>query len=435
MTYDLKEQKRWYWYDWANSAFTTTVVTLLFGPYITALAKAASDAQGNIDVMGFKLDHGSYWATLISMSVITQVLVLPVLGSIADSSPRKKWLLGGLCYTGVIATLCMFFLQGDMYILGGQLFLIANLAFGAGNVVYNSFLPEIASEKDRDTVSSKGYALGYLGGGILLALNLVLLTFAEQLGITVGMAVRISLASAGVWWGLFALIPLTGLKNRTPLRQRVPGKSIIVESFKELIHTVRDMFGYKQTLLYFLSYLFYNDAVQTVISLAGQFGAEELKIEQKNLTLAILMVQLVAFPGAMSFNWLASKITSKWAIFTALVLWIVVVYSMYAFVNDTRGFFIAAAVVAVVMGGTQALSRSLFSLMIPKGREAAYFSLYEIGDKGTSWMGPLVFAVVRNETKSYRAGIVSLLGLFVIGLVVLYFVNVRKATEEAGNAA
>lgn len=434
MTYDLKEQKRWYWYDWANSAFTTTVVTLLFGPYITALAKAASDAQGNIDVMGFKLDHGSYWATLISMSVITQVLVLPVLGSIADSSPRKKWLLGGLCYTGVIATLCMFFLQGDMYILGGQLFLIANLAFGAGNVVYNSFLPEIASEKDRDTVSSKGYALGYLGGGILLALNLVLLTFAEQLGITVGMAVRISLASAGVWWGLFALIPLTGLKNRTPLRQRVPGKSIIVESFKELIHTVRDMFGYKQTLLYFLSYLFYNDAVQTVISLAGQFGAEELKIEQKNLTLAILMVQLVAFPGAMSFNWLASKITSKWAIFTALVLWIVVVYSMYAFVNDTRGFFIAAAVVAVVMGGTQALSRSLFSLMIPKGREAAYFSLYEIGDKGTSWMGPLVFAVVRNETKSYRAGIVSLLGLFVIGLVVLYFVNVRKATEEAGNA-
>ena len=160
-----------------------------------------------------------------------------------------------------------------------------------------------------------------------------------------------------------------------------------------------------------------------------------MKIEQKNLTLAILMVQLVAFPGAMSFNWLASKITSKWAIFTALVLWIVVVYSMYAFVYDTRGFFIAAAVVAVVMGGTQALSRSLFSLMIPKGREAAYFSLYEIGDKGTSWMGPLVFAVVRNETKSYRAGIVSLLGLFVIGLVVLYFVNVRKATEEAGNAA
>ncbi len=432
-TYDIKEQKRWYWYDWANSAFTTTVVTLLFGPYITALAKAGSDAQGNIDLFGFKLDHGSYWATLISLSVISQVLVLPVLGSIADTSPRKKWLLGGLCYTGVIATLCMFFLQGDMYMFGGQLFLIANLAFGAGNVVYNSFLPEIASEQDRDTVSSKGYALGYLGGGLLLALNLGLLMSTEKLGITTGMAVRISLASAGIWWGLFALIPLTGLKNRTPLRQRIPGKSVIVESFKELGGTIKHMFGYKQTLIFMGAYLFYNDAVQTVISLAGQFGAEELKMEQSSLTLAILMVQLVAFPGAMGFNWLASKITSKWAIFTALCLWIVVVYSMYAFVTDNKGFFIAAAVVAIVMGGTQALSRSLFSLMIPKGREAAYFSLYEIGDKGTSWMGPAVFAVVRNMTKSYRVGILSLLALFIVGLILLYFVNVKKAAAEAGN--
>jgi MFS transporter, UMF1 family len=432
-TYDLKEQKRWYWYDWANSAFTTTVVTLLFGPYITALAKAASDAQGNINVFGFMLDHGSYWATLVSVSVMTQVAVLPVLGSIADSSPRKKWLLGGLCYTGVIATICMFFLQGDMYMLGGLLFLISNLAFGAGNVVYNSFLPEIAPEDQRDAVSSKGYALGYLGGGLLLALNLALLSFAEKLGITTGMAVRISLASAGVWWGGFALIPLFGLKNRTPLRQRIPGKSVILESFKELGETIRHMFGYKQTLIYLCSYLFYNDAVQTVITLAGQFGAEELKIGQSQLTLAILMVQLVAFPGAMSFNWLASKITSKWAIFTALCIWTVVVYSMYAFVEDTKGFFIAAAVVAVVMGGTQALSRSLFSLMIPKGREAAYFSLYEIGDKGTSWMGPMVFAVVRNMTKSYRAGILSLLALFLIGMVLLYFVNVKKAAAEAGN--
>jgi UMF1 family MFS transporter len=431
--YDLKEQKRWYWYDWANSAFTTTVVTLLFGPYITALAKAGSDAQGNIRVFGFLLDHGSYWSSLIALSVITQVMVLPVLGSIADSSPRKKWLLAGLCYTGVIATLCMFFLQGSMYMLGGLLFLIANLAFGAGNVVYNSFLPEIAPEDQRDTVSSKGYALGYLGGGILLALNLVLLMSAEKLGITTGMAVRISLASAGVWWGLFALIPLTGLKNRTPLRQRIPGKSVVIESFKELGGTIRNILGYKQTLIFFCSYLFYNDAVQTVISLAGQFGAEELKMEQSSLTLAILMVQLVAFPGAMGFNWLASKITSKWAIFTALCLWTLVVYAMYAFVQSTQGFFIAAAVVAVVMGGTQALSRSLFSLMIPKGREAAYFSLYEIGDKGTSWMGPLVFAVVRNETKSYRAGILSLVGLFAAGIVLLYFVNVRKAAAEAGN--
>jgi UMF1 family MFS transporter len=431
--YDPREQRRWYWYDWANSAFTTTVVTLFFGPYITSIAKSAADANGNIDFFGIKLDHGSYWATLVSLSVMTQVLVLPVLGSIADSSPRKKWLLGGLAYTGALATMSMYFLQGDHYMTGGMLFLLANLAFGAGNVVYNSFLPEIASEEERDAVSSKGYALGYLGGGILLGINLILFMNAEKVGLTTGHAVRISLASAGLWWGGFALIPLTGLKSRTPRVKRIPGQSVVLQSFKELGHTVKDLFGYKQTLLYLCAYLFFNDAVQTVITLAGQFGAEELKIEQANLTAAILMVQLVAFPGAMIFNWLAKRVTAKWAIFTALALWTCVVVAMYAVVNSTLGFFIAAAVVAIVMGGTQALSRSLFSLMIPKGREAAYFSLYEISDKGTSWLGPAVFAIVRNQTKSYRAGILSLVALFVIGMFLLYFVDVKKAAQAAGN--
>ncbi len=431
--YDRREQKSWYWYDWANSAFTTTVVTLFFGPYITSIAKNAADADGNIDFFGFKLDHGSYWATLISLSVMTQVLVLPVLGSIADSSPRKKWLLGGLAYTGALSTMAMFFLQGDHFLTGGMLFLLANLAFGAGNVVYNSFLPDIASEEDRDAVSSKGFAMGYVGGGLLLALNLGLFLNAERVGLSTGLAVRISLASAGLWWGGFSLIPLFGLRKRTPRVQRIPGVNVVLQSFKELGHTIKDMFGYKQTLLYLCAYLFFNDAIQTVITLAGQFGAEELKIEQSNLTAAILMVQLVAFPGAMGFNWLASKITAKWAIFTALALWTAVVFAMYSIVYTTTGFFIAAAIVALVMGGSQALSRSLFSLMIPKGREAAYFSLYEISDKGTSWLGPAIFAVVRNETKSYRAGILSLIALFVIGMILLWGVDVKRATKEAGN--
>ena len=429
----LAEQKKWYWYDWANSAFTTTVVTLFFGPYITSIAKAGADANGNINIFGVLLDHGSYWATLVSLSVMSQVLVLPMLGSIADSSPRKKWLLGGLAYTGAAATMSMYFLKGDHYLVGGFLFLLANLCFGAGNVVYNSFLPELASEDERDAVSSKGYALGYIGGATLLILNLGLFLNAGKLGLDTGHAVRICLASAGLWWAVFALIPMTGLKNHPPRVQRVPGENVIVQSFKELGHTVKDMFGYKQTLLYLCAYLFFNDAVQTVITLAGQFGAEELKMEQSDLTAAILMVQIVAVPGAMIFSWLAKRITAKWAIFTALVLWTCVVVAMYALVYSTKGFFIAAAVVAIVMGGTQALSRSLFSLMIPKGREAAYFSLYEVSDKGTSWLGPALFAIVRNQTHSYREGILSLVALFVIGMLLLWFVDVRKATAAAGN--
>ena len=429
--FDVREQKRWYWYDWANSAFTTTVVTLLFGPYITSVAKAAADAQGNIDVFGFWLDYRAYYADLVALSVITQVLVLPVLGSIADSSPRKKWLLAGLCYTGSLATMAMFFIEGRQYLFGGGLFLIANLAFGGSNVVYNSFLPEIASEKDRDAVSSKGYALGYVGGALLLAINLAVFTFADKLGISTGLAVRLSLASAGVWWGGFALIPLFGLRNRPPLRPRIAGRNVVIESFRNLGQTIAHMFGYKETLLYMCAYLFFNDAVQTVITLAGQFGSEELKIPQATLTAVILMVQIVAMPGALIFGRLASKITTKWAIFTALAIWSLVVLAMWGVVTDTKGFVIAAFVVAIVMGGTQALSRSLYSLLIPAGREAAYFSLYEIGDKGTSWIGPTIFGIVLTQTKSYRSGILSLVGLFAIGMILLFFVNVKKATEEA----
>ena len=431
----LKERRAWYWYDWANSAFTTTVVTLFFGPFITSVAKAAADAQGNVQILGLNVEYGAYWGWLVSLSVITQVLVLPVLGQIADSSPRKKWLLAGLCYTGAVATVGMYFIHPGDFVFGGQMFLIANLAFGGSNVVYNSFLSDLAPEDERDSVSSKGFALGYLGGGLLLALNLALYTFADRLGISGGVAVRLSLASAGVWWGGFALITFFGLKNRPPLKPRVAGKSILLQGFVELAHTIRSMFGYKQTLLFVVAYLFFNDAVQTVITLAGQFGSEELHIEQGTLTAVILMVQLLAFPGAMLFSWVARRITTKWAIVTTLVLWILVVLAMYGVVYDTRGFVIAGAVVALVLGGTQALTRSLYSQLIPTGHEAAYFSLYEIGDKGTSWIGPAVFAIVRTETHSYRAGILTLPMLFIIGMALLVFVNVPKATQEARGRA
>ena len=431
----LKEQRSWYWYDWANSAFTTTVVTLFFGPFITSVAQSAADKQGNVYVLGLPVEYGAYWGWVVTLSVITQVLVLPVLGQIADSSPRKKWLLAGLCYMGVLATIAMFFIHPGDFIYGAQMFLIANLAFGGSNVVYNSFLSDIAPESERDTVSSKGFAFGYLGGGLLLALNLALYTFAERLGISSGMAVRLSLASAGVWWGAFALITFFGLRNRPPLKPRLAGKSILLQGFVELWHTIRNMFHYKQTLLFVCAYLFFNDAVQTVITLAGLFGAEELKIEQGTLTAVILMVQLLAFPGAMIFNWVAAKISAKWAIAVTLVLWILVVLAMYGIVYDTRGFVIAGAVVALVLGGTQALTRSLYSQLIPTGHEAAYFSLYEIGDKGTSWIGPAVFATVRTYTHSYRAGILTLPVLFAIGLALLVFVNVQKATREARGAA
>ena len=228
------------------------------------------------------------------------------MGTIADFSPNKKRLLALCAYTGAAATVAMFTLEGSSYLLGGFLFLVANLAFGASIVVYNSFLPEISEPEERDNVSSKGWGFGYLGGGIVLALNLALFANAAKLGLSEGLAVRISLASAGIWWGLFTLVPLFGLKNRPPARKRAPGESLS-NGFKQLVRTLRDMRHYPQTLTFLIAYLIYNDAVQAVITLSGQFGSDELKIPMGTLTMAILMVQFLAFAGALLFNLISRR--------------------------------------------------------------------------------------------------------------------------------
>ena len=421
--HSAREQRGWYCYDWANSAFFTSV------------AKASADEKGFVHPFGIPIDTGSLWGYLIALSVMTQILVLPVLGAIADYSTRKKSLLGVLTYIGAAATACMFFVQSGNYLLGGALFLVANLAAGAGVVIYNSFLPDIAPEDQRDSVSSKGFAVGYIGGGLLLVLNLVLYTNAESFGLSEGLAVRISLLSAGLWWAGFALIPMFVLRNRAPRHALPPGENILATGFKQIVATLKDMRNYPQTLTFLIAYLIYNDAIQAVISLAGQFATEELKMPLGDLTKAILLVQFTAMPGAMLFNFVASKTSAKKAVMVTLAIWAVIVTAMYAVVTTSAGFFIAAAVVALVLGGSQALSRSLYSLMIPKGREAEYFSLYEISDKGTSWLAPLIFGLVRQATQSYRTAILSLIVFFVAGLLVLMRVNVRKAAIEAGNEA
>jgi UMF1 family MFS transporter len=419
-------------YDWANSTFASTVVTLFLGPYLTALAKAAAGADGRVHPLGIPVDPRSWWGYLISISVVTQIFALPIAGTIADFSPNKKRLMAMFAYTGALSTTAMFFLQGNDYIAGGVLFLIANLAFGASIVVYNSFLPDIAPPEERDAVSSTGWGIGYLGGGLLLALNLALFTKAKALGLTESMAVRINLASAGVWWALFSLIPLAAIRNRPPGRARGLGEGL-TKTFREFAGTVRDMRHYPHTLRFLVAYLLYNDAVQAVITLSAQFGSDELKISMADLTGVILMVQFVAFFGSFLFDWIARAIGAKAAVIVSLLIWTGVLVSMYVSVRTEMQFFIVAAVVAIVLGGTQALSRSLYSLMIPKGREAEYFGVYEISDKGTSWLCPLLFALALQFTGNYRLAILSLITFFAAGLLVLVTVNVRQAAAEAAN--
>jgi UMF1 family MFS transporter len=433
-TYSAREQRGWYMYDFANSAFSTTVVTLFLGPYLTIIAKAAADPQGYVHPFGIPVDARSYWSYIVSLSVIFQVIFLPMVGAIADYGRRKREVLAATAYLGAVATIGMFFLQGTDYLFGGLLFVIANLAFGAAEAIYNSFLPEIAPPEDRDAVSSKGFALGYIGGGLLLALNLVLFLNAAKIGISDGMAVRISLSSAGVWWAIFTIPTLVTLRNRGPARMLAAGQSAVGTVLRQLGHTLREVRKYPQTTTFLIAYLLYNDAIQTVLALASQFGNDELKIPVSQLTLAILMVQFVAFFGAMMFNWIAARINAKRAVVLSLVIWTASLIYIYLSVKTTVEFFILAAIIGMVMGGSQALSRSLYAQIIPRAKEAEYYSIYEVSDKGTSWLCPILFGLTMQFTHSYRLAILSLVVFFIAGMLVLLKVDMARGERDVVQA-
>jgi UMF1 family MFS transporter len=429
-----REQRGWYFYDWANSAFATTVAAVFLGPYLTALTESAARVGGFVYPLGFPILAGSFFPYILSLSVVLQVLLLPITGAIADRSQRKKQLLALFAYVGAVATMGLYLTQGSAYLLAGLLFLIANLSFGASIVVYNAFLPEIAEPDERDRVSSHGWALGYLGGGLLLGANLMLFSVHESLGLSEGHAVRISLLSAGAWWALFALIPLKTLRSRRLAHPSEQGVPVVTAGFRLLLETLRTARAYPQTLLFLAAYLLYNDGVQTVIALAITYGAVELELDQSTLISASLMVQFVAFLGALLFGALARFFGAKRVVLVSLVLWSnVVTVAYFLEAGDSLQFYLLAALIGIVLGGSQALSRSLFSHMIPAGQEAQYFSLYEISERGTSWLGPLLFGLTLQLTGSYRYALVSLIVFFLAGFVLLVMVDVRRAIVEAGN--
>jgi len=431
----------WKMYDWANSAFSTTIAGALFGPYLTEITQRVVGENGVIVSLGPLplITAKSFFPTCVSIAVFLQIFLLPILGSVADYSHLKKKMMALFSYVGVTATCLMFFVTGRFYWLGGLLFIIANLTFGAAVVFYNGYLNDITTEDQRDKVSSRGFAYGYLGGGLLLALNFLLVKNAGRLGLDPYMAVRISLLSAGVWWGAFALVTFAMVKPRLSQKSLPPGKTYLTVGFSELRRTFKELLRLRHTLRYLIGYLFFNDGIQTVISMASVFIAQELfkakglETDQSFLLGIFLMVQFVAIFGALLFERLAYVINTKNAILVSLVLWSAVVIYGYGFLQTRTDAWVMAAVIAIVLGGSQALSRALFSRMIPEGREASFFGLYEVSERGTSWLGPLLFGAVVAVTGSYRQALLSIIILFVVGTIVLYFTNTDKAVHEAGN--
>lgn len=420
----------WMMYDWANSAFSTTTVTVFLGPYLSAIVRQAAGAASYVYLLGIPIAPDSFFAYSVSTSVFLQVFLLPVLGAIADYTNLRKQMLMLFATIGAVAAALLFFLTAETYLLGALCFIIANVTFGASIVFYNAYLPDIASLERRDQVSSWGWGLGYAGGGLLLLLNLLLYQFRNAIGISEPLAVRISLLSAGVWWLGFSQVTFATLRARRARRALPPGESYLGIGFKQLAATFREMRHFPETIRYLVAYLLYNDGIQTVIAMSVTFGAVELGMKSSELILLTLMVQIMAFGGAFFFGWLAGRISAKPALIVSLVIWCGIVIAAW-FVHDTTQFWIMAAFVALVMGGSQAISRSLFSKMIPPNKEAEFFSFYEVSERGTSWIGPLLFGLANQFFGSMRYSILSLIVLFVAGLAVLITVNVARAIREA----
>lgn len=438
-----REQKAWYWYDWANSAYVTTTAAVLFAPYLTSVAEKAACGRATDDDAGFKcttdlhvlgldVSAGSLVFYIVTATTILSAFVLPVVGAIADRSGRKPRLLGGFAWSGSAMAMLMFLVAGSNWQLGAVLLLLATLFLGASLVVYDALLVEVADPDERDRVSSRGWALGYLGGGLLLALNFGLLTALSD---HTELAVRISLLSAGVWWAAFTIIPVRGIRARPPVNPVAEPGRLLQASFGQLWRTLKDLRRYPVTLTFLVAYLFYNDGIQTVIYAASVYGEKELGFEKSTVLLAFLVVQFVGILGALWFGRIARGRGAYHVVLGGLFVWLLVVVAGWLTPDENLPLFLLLAVgIGVVLGGTQALSRSFYSQLIPRGREAEYFSLYQACERGTSWVGTLIFGLVHQWTDSYRPALLALVVLFAIGIAVLLRVDPRRGIEDAGNA-
>jgi UMF1 family MFS transporter len=447
---DRREIFGWLMYDWANSAFYTTVVSVLAGPYITSLAQddlcaklnnAAGCENGTVLDLGMfgAVTASSLFTTALAVSILVQVFFLPILGSIADYTHLKKRLMAVFCYIGVVASGLLFFIKGDSYVWGSLLLMISVMSFAAANVFYNAFLVDLTTEDRRDRVSSYGFAMGYLGGVVVLLLNLLLINNAESLGMTRGLAVRLSMLSASLWWGLFSIFTFTLIKSRDAVKDRPKDTKLILAGFTELWATLKELKRLRYTMLFLIAYLFYNDGIQSVILNSSVFlsnelfTADERKTNQGFLLGIFLIAQISALIGAVLFERLARIIGAKRTIIVALLIWCGIVVYAYGFLATTWQAQAMSVFIGLVLGSAQALSRSLYSQMIPVGRESAFFGLYEISEKGTSWMGNLVFGIVVASTGSYRQAILAIIVFFFVGSILLLFTNTERAIHEAGN--
>jgi UMF1 family MFS transporter len=429
----------WINYDWANSAFYTIVVTVLAGPYLQALARSSVGRDGVVLSFGSlgSVTPESMISFFLGISILSQVLFLPLLGAIADYTHLKKRFMVIFTYAGVLSSSLLFFIVGDSFLVGCALLMLANMSFAAANVFYNAFLVEVAAADQRDKVSSYGYAAGYSSGVVMLVLCLSFLSYSDEFGLEKGLAVRISMLAATLWWGAFSVFTFLTLKARGAIRSIPDGQSVLTVGFSEIGTTFRSLAKLPHTLRFLVAYLFYNDGIQTVILTSSifinyeLFEAKGLESDQAFLLSIFLGAQIFAVIGGLVFERVARVLGAKSTILLCLALWVGIVVYAYGFFQTEFQARLLGAFIGFVLGSAQALSRSLYSQMIPLGRESSFFGIYEISEKGTSWLGMMVFSVVVASTGSYRSAILAVILFFVLGSIMLIFTDTDRAVAEA----
>ena len=431
MKNDKKTIFGWCMYDWANSAYITTAAVALLPNYFAQ----AVVGEAGVDIFGINMSATALWGFMLGGAAFLVFLFAPVLGAIADFSSAKRRFLAGFAYMGsLFATMLYFCKSGDVG-LTIALFMGTQVCFVAGNVFYDAFLPQIASEDKLDSVSAKGYAFGYVGGSLQFAIALGLVAM-QKTPEDQAMAARIGMAMTGIWWAGWTLLTMKYLKEaKIPYelpeayRDRPKSLAYLALGISRTVATAKRVGRFKHLTLFLVAYMIYNDGIHTVTSMATIYGTEELRLSTTALMVTLLLVQVVAIGGALVFSRIANRIGAKHAVMCALVLWSGVVTYGY-FIHTATEFFVLGIIVGVVLGGTQALSRSFYGAMIPEQASAEFYGFYSVFSKFSSIWGPVTFGFIKQITGSARLAIISLMIFFIVGLILLGFVDETKAKAD-----
>jgi len=419
-----KAQMGWCIYDWANSAFATVVLAAVLPVYFASLVPA----QGaDVFWSSRPVAATALWGYIVSFSMACVAMTAPGLGNLADRRGWRRRLLIIFCLLVSLATCGLFFAGPGRYLLAAALFILANIGFASGNIFYNAYLPDLAQGHEADRLSARGFALGYIGGGLMLLIVFLLIQQHTMFGIPdKGMASRIGFLLTGVWWLGFALPALTRLKG-VPVSV---GAQHALRTPGDYLRALADLRQYRHLGRFLIAFLLYNDGIQTIIAVSAIFAREELGLSTGTILGCFLMIQFVAMPGALLFARLAGRFNTKRAILASLVLFTAI--TVYASImRSAIEFWMLGFAVAIVLGGSQALSRSLFSSLVPKKRSAEFFGFYAISSKFASIFGPLTFALFIDMTGSNRLAILALALFFVVGVALLLGVDVEKGRLQA----